>query len=96
MPDSVPQAVLEPLSSSAIFLVVTIDEGAEQAVHGALPELSGLARAIGFRDPARRLSLVTAIGSEAWDRLFFRFAACPAMAVPGGARRTPRGAGHTR
>lgn len=70
MPDSVPQAVLEPLSSSAIFLVVTIDEGAEQAVHGALPELSGLARAIGFRDPARRLSLVTAIGSEAWDRLF--------------------------
>lgn len=70
MPDPVPQAVLEPLSSSAIFLVVTVNEGSEQAIHDALPELSGLAKAIGFRDPARRLSLVTAIGSDAWDRLF--------------------------
>lgn len=70
MTDPVPQPVLEPLSSSAIFLVLTIDAGAEQAVHDALPDLSGLAKAIGFRDSARRLSLVTAIGSDAWDRLF--------------------------
>lgn len=70
MTDPVPQPVLEPLSSSAIFLVVTLDDGAEQAVHDALPDLSGLAKAIGFRDPSRRLSLVTAIGAVAWDRLF--------------------------
>ena len=27
-------------------------------------------RAIGFRDPTKRLSVVTSIGSDAWDRLF--------------------------
>ncbi|MUM15787.1 Dyp-type peroxidase [Mycobacterium sp. CBMA271] len=70
MPDHVSQPVLDPLSSSAIFLAATINAGAEQAVHDALPELSGLAHAIGFRDPSRRLSLVTGIASEAWDRLF--------------------------
>lgn len=39
-------------------------------MHDALPELTGLAPAIGFRDPTKRLSLVTSIGSAAWDRLF--------------------------
>jgi putative iron-dependent peroxidase len=58
------------LTPSAIFLVVTIDEGGEEAVHEALPEISGLVRAIGFRDSAKRLSVVASIGSEAWDRLF--------------------------
>jgi len=62
--------VLAPLTSAAIFLVTTIDEGGYAAVHDALPDLSGLVRAVGFRDPARRLSMVTSIGSEAWDRLF--------------------------
>jgi putative iron-dependent peroxidase len=58
------------LTPAAIFLVTAIDEGGEAAVHDALPELSGLVRAIGFRDPAKRLSIVTSIGSNAWDRLF--------------------------
>ena len=58
------------MTPAAIFLVATIDEGGESAVHDALPELSGLVRAIGFRDPAKRLSVVTSIGSQAWDRLF--------------------------
>jgi porphyrinogen peroxidase len=65
-----PQPVLAPLTPAAIFLVATIDEGGEAAVHDALPELSGLVRAIGFRDQSKRLSLVTSIGSAAWDRLF--------------------------
>jgi putative iron-dependent peroxidase len=39
-------------------------------VHDALPDLGGLVRAIGFRDPLKNLSLVTSIGSDAWDRLF--------------------------
>ena len=70
MPPALPQPILAPLTPAAIFLVATIDEGCEAAVHDALPELSGLVRAIGFRDPAKRLSVVTSIGSQAWDRLF--------------------------
>ncbi len=65
-----PQPVLTPLTPAAIFLVATIDEGGEAAVHDALPELPGLAHAIGFRDTAKQLRLVTSIGSAAWDRLF--------------------------
>jgi len=58
------------LTSAAIFLIATIDEGAEPEVHEALTGLSGLVRAVGFRTPASRLSLVTGISSDAWDRLF--------------------------
>jgi putative iron-dependent peroxidase len=65
-----PQPVLEPLTPAAIFLVATIDGGGEAIVHDALPEISGLVRAVGFRDPAKRLSAVASIGSQAWDRLF--------------------------
>lgn len=65
-----PQPVLAPVTPAAIFLVVTINEGAEATVHDALADISGLVRAIGFRDPAKRLSVVTSIGSAAWDRLF--------------------------
>ncbi|MEB3048196.1 Dyp-type peroxidase [Mycolicibacter sp. MYC123] len=64
------QPVTAPLTCAAIFLVATIDEGGEAAVHDALPELAGFARAISFRDSTKQLSLVTSIGSEAWDRLF--------------------------
>src|SRR5690625_4306672 len=70
--DTVPsvQPVTAPLTCAAIFLVVTVDDGGETAVHDALPELAGMARAIGFRDLTKQLSLVTSIGSQAWDRLF--------------------------
>ncbi len=70
MPAVQPQPVLEPLTPAAIFLVCTIDEGGEPIVHDALPDISGLVRAVGFRDPAKRLSAVASIGSRAWDRLF--------------------------
>ncbi len=70
MPDPLPQPVLAPLTPAAIFLVATIDEGGERSVHDALPDITGLVRAVGFRDPAKRLSVVTSIGSDAWDRLF--------------------------
>jgi putative iron-dependent peroxidase len=65
-----PQPVLAPLTPAAIFLVVTIDSGGEEKVHDALPDISGLVRAIGFRDPTKRLSVVASIGSDAYDRLF--------------------------
>ena len=70
MPAPLPQPVTAPLTPAALFLVVTIDEGGEAAVHDALPDISGLVRAVGFRDSDKRLSVVTSIGSDAWDRLF--------------------------
>jgi porphyrinogen peroxidase len=66
----IPQAVLSPLTRSALFLVVTIDPGGESRVRALLAELSGLQRAVGFRAQEATLSCVTGIGSEAWDRLF--------------------------
>ena len=50
--------------------MVTIDDGGQRQVHEALSGLSGLVRAVGFRVPTANLSLVTGIGSDAWDRLF--------------------------
>src|SRR5215469_375411 len=66
----VPQAVLSPLTRTAIFLVVTIDPGGETVARDLLSALSGLQRAVGFREPQGRLSCVAGIGSPAWDRLF--------------------------
>jgi putative iron-dependent peroxidase len=65
-----PQPALSPLTAAAVFLVLTISPGGEQAVLGLLPDLSGLERSVGFRLPEGELSVITAIGSAAWDRLF--------------------------
>ncbi|MFF1909706.1 Dyp-type peroxidase [Kitasatospora sp. NPDC058218] len=64
------QAVLTPLTNAAIFLVLTVDPGGEQAVRDLLPDLAGLRRSVGFRAPDAGLTCVTGIGSDAWDRLF--------------------------
>lgn len=69
-PQPVPQAVLSPLTNSAVFLVVTVDPGGEPVVRELLTDLSGLVRAVGFRVPEGELTCVTGIGSEVWDRLF--------------------------
>jgi porphyrinogen peroxidase len=65
-----PQPILTPLTPAAIFLVATINEGADAVVHDALSGLGGLVKAVGFRVPDARLTLVAGIGSDAWDRLF--------------------------
>ncbi len=70
MPAVLPQPVLAPLTPAAIFLVATIDDDGDETVHDALGGISGLVRAIGFRDPTKRLSVVASIGCEAFDRLF--------------------------
>jgi len=64
-----PQAVVTPLTTAAIFLVVTVSPGGEDTVRDLLADMSGLQRAVGFRIPGR-LSCVTSIGSNLWDRLF--------------------------
>lgn len=69
-PVAEPQPVLSPLTTAAIFLVLTVDPGGEPAVRDLLAELAGLQRAVGFGAPEGRLSCVAGIGSEAWDRLF--------------------------
>jgi putative iron-dependent peroxidase len=69
---AVPQPVSAPLSRAAIFLVVTINPGAENraAVRSFCPDLPGLIRAVEFRDLEAGLCCVMGIGSDAWDRLF--------------------------
>jgi porphyrinogen peroxidase len=64
------QAVLAPLTEAAIFLVLTVDPGAEDTVRDLLADVSGLKRSVGFRIPEGELSCVVGLGSELWDRLY--------------------------
>ena len=69
-PGPEPQALLWPLTEAAIFLVVTVDVGAEEAVRDLFTDVAGLTRSVGFRVPDGELSCVVGIGSALWDRLF--------------------------
>jgi porphyrinogen peroxidase len=71
-PGAEPQPVAEPLTRAAIFLVLTVHEGAAhlRAVRELCPDLGNLARAVGFRDREGRLACTLGIGSDLWDRLF--------------------------
>ena len=73
-PDQVPvtQSVLAPLTRAAIFLVVSINGDPESyaTVRSFCADLSGLVRAVEFRDIDAALSCIAAFGSDAWDRLF--------------------------
>jgi porphyrinogen peroxidase len=64
------QPVVTPLTVSAIFLVVTIDDGGEPAIRDLLADVSGLTRTVGFRSLEGGLAMVVGVGSDAWDRLF--------------------------
>lgn len=72
MSSVIPQPVIAKLTNAAIFLVVTLKPDAQSAapVRALCANLSGLLRAVGFRDPGGRLSCVMGVGSDAWDRLF--------------------------
>jgi porphyrinogen peroxidase len=65
-----PQPVVVPLTAAAIFLVLTVNPGGEQAVRDLLPDVAALQRSVGFRRPEDALAAVVGIGSHAWDRLF--------------------------
>jgi putative iron-dependent peroxidase len=67
---SEPQGILTPLSEAAIFLVLTVDPGADDAVRDLLADVSGLRRSVGFRNLEAGLTCLVGIGSELWDRLF--------------------------
>jgi len=57
-------------AAAAIFLVVTVEAGAEDDVRGLLADVAGLTRSVGFRRPDSDLSCVVGVGSALWDRLF--------------------------
>lgn len=67
-----PQTVVGPLTRSAIFLVVSIcqDPDAYAVVRSFCADLSGLIRAVEFRDVEGGLTCVAGFGSDAWDKLF--------------------------
>lgn len=64
------QPVLTPLTEAALFLVLVIRDGGEDAVRELVPDVAGLRRSVGFRAPDGDLSIVVGFGSDAWDRLF--------------------------
>jgi putative iron-dependent peroxidase len=64
------QSIIRTPTDSAIFLVLTIDEGSEAAVRDVLANVNGLRRSVGFRLPEGELTCITGIGADAWDRLF--------------------------
>ena len=69
---SQPQPVTYSLTRSAIFLVVTLNDGdaATREVQALLADVSSLVRATGFRRAEGALSCVVGIGALAWDRLY--------------------------
>jgi putative iron-dependent peroxidase len=71
-PTPVPQPILAPLTSAAIFLVVCIkpDSGSYATVRSLCADLPGIFRAVDFRRMEGGLSCVVGFGSDAWDKLF--------------------------
>ncbi len=67
-----PQPVVGPLTRAAIFLVVNIrpDEDAYAELRAFCAGLSGLIRAVEFRDIEAGLTCIAGFGSDAWDPLF--------------------------
>src|SRR6202046_568333 len=86
-----PQPVLSPLTAAAVFLVLTIEPGGEDAVRDLLGDVSALQRSVGFRIPGGALQVVAAIGSDAWDRLFAGPRPARLPTVPGPPGGPPRG-----
>jgi porphyrinogen peroxidase len=66
-----PQAVLSPLTGAAIFLVVVVKPGPDNAgtVRGLCGDLAGLIRAVGFRGTEDYLTCVAGLSAGGWDRL---------------------------
>src|SRR5882724_2563146 len=65
------QSVDAPLSTAAVFLVVTVarEPAALAKVASVLGGLDDLVKTVGFRDLAGRLSCIARIGRDLWDRL---------------------------
>ncbi|HEX3720254.1 MAG TPA: Dyp-type peroxidase [Verrucomicrobiae bacterium] len=71
-PAPLPQPVLAPLTSAAIFLVACIkpDNESYATVRSLCADLPGIYRAVDFRRIEAGLSCVAGFGSDAWEKLF--------------------------
>lgn len=72
MPNTHAQAVVSPVTPNAIFIVATLNPGADHAsaVRAWCGDIAAFVRAVGKRVPAGSLSCVCGFGSDAWDVLF--------------------------
>ncbi len=66
----VTQQVVAAPAKTGMFLVLTVNPGAEDLVCQLLTDVSGLTRSVSFRAPDDDLLCVIGIGSHLWDRLF--------------------------
>lgn len=68
----VAQPIVARLSRAAIFLVVTVKPGTDSraTLRSFCGDLSGIFRAVEFRNIEAGLSCIMGIGSNAWDQLF--------------------------
>lgn len=64
------QKIVAPPAKAAMFLVLTVNDGAEAEVADVLTEVSDLTKAVSFRVPASDLLCVVGVGHDAWSRLF--------------------------
>ena len=66
-----PQSVDAPLTSSAIFLVVVMNDSAEaiKTIRSTLSGIGGLAKNVSFRDLNSQFAYTVGIGSRIWDQL---------------------------
>lgn len=64
------QEILAPPAKAAIFLTLTVNDGAEPDVRDALGNVAALTRAVSFRIPEGQLTCVTAIGAHLWERMY--------------------------
>src|ERR1700685_4486872 len=71
-PRAVAQPIVAPLSRAAIFLVATLQPGADTraTLRSFCGDLSGIFRAVEYRNIEAGLSCIMGIGSDAWDNLF--------------------------
>jgi deferrochelatase/peroxidase EfeB len=69
---AVAQPIVAPLTRAAIFLVVTLKPGPDNraTLRSFCGDLSGIFRAVEYRNIEAGLSCIMGIGSDAWDRLF--------------------------
>src|ERR1700685_2568662 len=69
---AVARPILAPLSRAAIFLVATLQPGADTraTLRSFCGDLSGIFRAVEYRNIEAGLSCIMGIGSDAWDNLF--------------------------
>lgn len=63
------QRIVAPPARASVFLALDVHDGAEDAVREVLTGVSGLTRAVGFRERDADLGCVIGIGSGFWDRL---------------------------